>query len=237
MILKELLGVKAFKNKTAGQILKQIKADNGITMYRGVYGIVLVHNDWDYALKLFPKDDCYMDFLKFCKSHKSPHLPKIIKGPIELTPFFLDKHYEPVKNMISKYYAVKIEKLQPFPMESGSEIYNAAFVICTDKQLHDDYKAALKGGSVASVLKSYEDAYRENGRDVNLKKYKSFLDMMVKVLDEMDRGRCRPDVHTGNIMMRGNIPVIVDPYAAVEKTGMSMMKLISKFDLDALTKG
>lgn len=236
MLLQELLGVKALKNKTAGQILKQIKAKNGVTMYRGVYGIVLSHPEWDHVLKLFPKDDCYMDFLKFCKTHSSPHLPKVIKGPIELTPFFLDKNEQPVKNLISKYHAVKLEKLAPFPKEQGTEMYNAAFIICTDGNLHAAYRQALKDGNVDAVLKSYTDAYKEHGRVTNLKKYKSFLDMMVKALDSMDKGKCKPDVHIGNLMLRGKTIVIVDPYSAVEKTGMSMMKLISKMDLDALTK-
>lgn len=233
MKLDEIIGVKSLKNKSAGEILKQIKS-NGITMYRGVYGIVLTHPKWDYVLKLFPKDDCYLEFLNFCKQNTSTHLPKIIKGPMDLTPFFLDKHNTPVKNLIDKYHAVKLEKLTPFPIDENSEIYNAALISCTDMNLHKDYKQGLKDGNTDEVLKAYTKAYKST-KPTKLKKYKSFIEVMIKVLDNMNRGKCKADIHVKNLMMRGKTIVIVDPYSAIEKTGMSMMKLISKFDLDELT--
>jgi hypothetical protein len=215
MLLNELTGVKSQANKTGMEILTMLKKEYGIKMSTGLYGVVLVNPKWDYVIKFFAKDDCYLKFVKYAMSHKNKHFPIFKKPPMEMKAFF--RGLDSLKVDLDNYYAVKIEKLDPLLKSVSTKEYHALRVV-TEPSFIEKYdecsnKETFLKDYLASSLKPFD-----------LNPYRSFADAVSEVYSI--KGSCSFDLHTGNMMWRGDTLVITDPFSNLWESGIPLNKII-----------
>jgi hypothetical protein len=129
------------------------------------------------VIKLFgTNDDAYESYINFIMKHQdNPHFPKVIGKPILIT---------------HDYYAVKLEKLEPYEIKRDS----VEFINNIDNYLHN-----FSSKSRNESFENYLDAFP---------KFKEALDLLKTHKDEVLFGW---DIHSGNIMWRGNTIVLTDP--------------------------
>ena len=201
MRVDELTFSQARELRTGSLMPGEIKAklqDWGFELAgAGMYSEVWHSSSGNVVVKISKgkPDRCWMIFAQYARQNPNPHLPKI--GKIS-TPR--------IDN--TEYFIVFLEKLDNFDPRH----YNL-----TQGQwgsmIHDAHIAMMDGDweriyNSSDVDPEYEDyfLYRD-------KIPQSFWKTVNTLYHNLPEG-CGPDMHFGNIMARGNTPVIIDPYAA-----------------------
>jgi hypothetical protein len=234
MLLNELTGIKDKAKMTATDILRTLKSD-GIKMASGSYGMVLMKSDWDHVLKFFPYDPCYMMFVDYCLKNKSnKHLPKFKKQPIPMHAFF---QTTPGKKKINKFYAVKVEKLQPLVDQEDIHVVG----IAGSKLLAIKYNYAKEEHKEKEFLDDYLKP-KASDKFGDLSKQRDFFELVFDLRDNVEGNvegtKCFLDFHEGNVMKRGSDLVIIDPFADLHQDdAIDLEKIFYTSVLDELTKG
>ena len=136
------------------------------------------------VIKLFgTSDNAYADYLKFVMKHQNnPHFPKVFGKPMKIT---------------STYYAVKLEKLEPYDKNNN---------------LHKAIELALKLSTYLGPNDSPEDIKTHEPE------YDKILDSKPKLKEAIfhlaqfkNKSIYDWDIHSGNVMWRGNDIVLTDP--------------------------
>ena len=207
MKLVELQGVKNQADKSLADLLADlIKPGSKFQKVgAGVAAEVLLHEN-GLIYKFWAQDSAYEKFIEFVEKNQSdPHLPKLKSKVKELTSFF--KHPEEFPEKI-KY--VKMEHLKPIK-------YDSTFF--DTKQLYiTDVIDYLGVNAADGNVKSFDHVIREFESDEGgklspkavqeIKRLSSTLTNIVKL-----KLAKYLDIHSGNIMLRGNTIVIIDPAA------------------------
>jgi hypothetical protein len=192
MRLDELTGVKSQKDKTASQILIDIlNKDHNIKVANGVFGVILINDAWDYVVKFFAKDNCYLKFVEYAIDNPNNCFPKFKRKPICMTAFFKTEEEKLDIKEIKKFYAVKIEKLKPL---------NSVW--------KDKLEYPMQDFNSNRFMQEFIDGGSKQFEKSNLRS----LYYAVAELYEI-KGNCNIDLHDANIMLRRESPVIVDPFA------------------------
>lgn len=193
MLLTELTGVKAYHSKTGEEILKALEDAHGIKVLgKGRFAVTLGHPSWDYVIKVFPRDDCYVKFLDFVsRNQPNINLPKIIMKPKKMTTFFRRNSGH------DTFYVAKIEKLEDLNREDYKELKpmfeHNFFRLAAD---------AIKADSFDRFLKSHGLSRGIHG---------NLVETIVKITQDGDAD-CFTDVHFQNIMRRRDGTfVVTDP--------------------------
>lgn len=154
-------------------------------MGSGLFGVVFEKPGTDFVYKLFDvNDDGYMTYLSFVRQHQnSIHVPRASK---------------PIKLKIGDInaYLVKLERLSETDLSNSihEEQYNKISAILYSLKL-------MKSGSRIMDAAQYLRKMRHTDPD------------LLKILKEIDELLTyEMDMHPDNVMMRGNVPVIIDPY-------------------------
>lgn len=116
MILNELTGVKRFHSKSRHDLFRMLDKFGIKIIGGGRYGTVLTHANWDYVVKVFSDDPQYLSFVNFVIENPNPHYPKVVRKPLQMHAF-----YKRLDINESKFWIVKIEKLQPIQDEKLSK--------------------------------------------------------------------------------------------------------------------
>ena len=154
-------------------------------------------------------DSAFINFYEFCKANTSPFLPKFVSiGGEDHTVFTLND---------VPYRQISMEKLKPIPVNTFneqmvwalSELAVVPFIKWRDakKQItQDEFWKHFDGpGDEEDVIRNLTNPQTEH-------LWLSFLDI-IKKLYIFGRGRGMGwDLHTENVMMRGEVPVIIDPF-------------------------
>lgn len=215
MLLKELTGVKSLKKITADEILLRMKKE-GVSIKNGSFGAVLINPKWDYVIKVFPKDDCYLSFVEYAMEHPNPSFPKFKKKPSTIKAFFDQSH---MYNKLDKFYAVKMEKLTPLSTSEERAIFGIRWVV-------EDAREAKNEQELTDIVKK---AGYTKYKDL----VKTFL-ALEEVTSVKDK-KCALDIHHGNIMKRGSTYVVVDPFSAMSKADAKYLEEIL-IDIESLTQ-
>lgn len=153
----------------------------------GLYGVVFEKPGTNFVYKLFDvNDDGYKAYLNFARGNQNNiHVPRVSK-PIRLKIGDIDA------------YLVKLERL------SETDLSNSVH--------EEQYK------KIIAILNSLRQIKTPNPMHSSAMKYLQKLDKtdpdLVSILEEIDEmSPSEMDMHPGNVMMRGNVPVITDPYA------------------------
>lgn len=161
----------------------------------GIYGIVFDKPNSNYVYKVFNiSDKGYIKYLKFLEMYKdNPHVPKILGKPIR------------IKLLNNKRLAdlmfVKLEKLKELPVENHTQFKIVQTINLAIRIIND-----FNNGKISSL-----DDFSSIIDDFNIyeREYPELVDLIqnLHLISENDI-----DLHSGNIMLRGKVPVITDPF-------------------------
>lgn len=106
----------------------------------GAFSIVLMHEDWNYIVKVFPKDDPYERYLKMLEQipdpiRNGPTFPKVIVPDMRITPIMKN-----APTHEGKMHIIAIEKL--LPLESDKAIDLSAHADAIIKLMRYQSKAS-----------------------------------------------------------------------------------------------
>lgn len=154
----------------------------------GAFGVVFMHPQLDYALKVFYDDPAYSKFVRYAQANpQNPHLPKF-RGKM--------------MRVSDKMLAVRMEKLTP---TSGNKFlatasYYAGMIDHDPDMTIDDFFTRIHGRIPPDVIEYYEQD-------------PSLLETL-KELAIVKGGDAMFDLHEGNFMLRGDVYVVIDPFAS-----------------------
>jgi hypothetical protein len=168
----------------------------------------------NYVWRVWEKDPGYERFLDFVQNNPNEHFPKILsKVRVEKVKFA-----KPVQDTTIKF--VKLEKLKPLNVNGISSLSDAIQIIGMSNEELDkdklllgsiedkaDYVLSLPIPSTSDIDKDDEDAM-ESIRDAIIKNEKFFELVFNLMLNHQGN-----DINPENVMLRGNVPVIIDPFS------------------------
>ena len=170
-------------------------ADLGFSILgQGFFGMVFSNPSLPYVLKIFTaRDHAYVVWLKYCLSHRdNPHVPKFRGKMIRLS---------------GDVYAVRMEKLTADADQSYWVVVLADAVL----------RAIEHKSDLENVIRAYyynEDIVLAKLQELE-QEFPELLATLETVVTIYQKGQSLGhDVHPGNIMYRGRIPVITDPLSS-----------------------
>ena len=165
--------------------------NNFVELGRGDYSIAYSKPGSNIVIKIskFEEDKAWLAFVNYTKSHPSQYFPKISR---------LVKYRDAINDK-KIYFIAFMEKLEPI-VDSTSSL--ALKVIDFLENQDDDF--------------SFDDIdeYPES-KQILLsaeERWPGFVHTTHNVFEDVP-SFCYVDLHANNIMMRGNTPVIIDPWA------------------------
>ena len=138
---------------------------------------VFYHPNLNYILKLFEKDDGYIEFYKLAIQHQNnPHFPKFRGKMMKVN---------------KRFYAIRIEKLTELANSPSAE-------------------PIFRGAQAYLRANGFSGSYIEQIKN----EFPLFLEALDIIKDCLNTSNVnlRFDLHNENIMMRGECPVITDPF-------------------------
>jgi len=219
MKLFELIGVKPiqtlakYDDKYADSIIQSnlisyLSSLGFKSIGDGLYASVLEHPKFDYVIKLFKSDKCYIEFVKYIISNQSnPHVPKI-KG--KLVKLAKD----------TNIFGIRMEKLKAVDLldldhELLSYLYKNNMLSYHERTFVQD---TIPEGEIDQLV----DQFRENQND--------FFNLLEQLLSKPTN--CRWDLHPGNFMKRGSTLVLTDPWANKDSSWNSNSESLRKWIID-----
>lgn len=179
--------------KIPKNLKKWLLENNFERIGRGMFSSVYASNTENFVVKVNDGyiDESYINFVDFCQKNNSPHLPKI--GKI--------KKY-------NNFYIIFIEKLTPlqdfFGMDTTATLKFFNYCIDIIDSNNDlDFKKD-------KIIENFKERTTEELSENILKQIIEISILMAKFKKELP-DRERLDLHDGNIMLRGNILVVIDP--------------------------
>lgn len=206
MKLYELTGYKKYKDMKLGEILMKLAQDNSFTEAKGTFAITIIPDNKPYVYKLWYQDNAYETYIKlveeipdnvfvpriYGKAKKIKDFPIFFKKP-ERTEFFNDK----------KIKIVKIEKLKE-NFNYRNKFYS--LIIKSIKEVNDKTYKQYIMDEIELNPEGHED-------------YKDHVDDLVELVGKFKQYKrdfpelAKPnDIGGNNILYRGKIPVITDPF-------------------------
>ena len=157
-------------------------------------------------------DNAFLVFYEFCQKHKSPFLPKFVDiGGAHHTAFELNG---------KQYRQIAMEKLAPLP--SGGLMEKMVWALSDLSSV-----AFIKWKNVKQQLTSADfwEHFPNPGNHVEEvtqvlanpqldKQYATLFTVMQQLYQTGQRHGLGWDLHTENVMARGQVPVITDPYSS-----------------------
>ena len=201
MILAEIFDKDS--DETWVKKLEDVVAKHGLSIFSGNNAYVIASEDRNYVYRFWVKDPGYEAWLDLVMEHQdNPHVPKIlgqvrtIKGRFAKLP----------KDLSVK--CVKIEKLKPASREWG-DVANLINHVIHEVNVDEWSPRTLMSEIAKSALELTGD---ENQADKLEEFLDTNLDFVKIVCDLANEGY--NDFTDENIMMRGDVPVITDPFAS-----------------------
>lgn len=201
MKLTELKGIKTGQvDETFPNFILALAEKHGINISEGMQAKVLVMPGKNYVYRIWTSDAGYEEWLRKIEHETSPYAPKLL-SKIRV----LDVKFKRLPSNV-KVKVLKLEKLTPIAdaeFDRALEIFSElSFAVSYEKMLKfnfDDMKRAM--------LEKRDDRYTQPSEHTAkvLDKHKSFFEFCLKFTDVAN------DIMPGNVMMRGDVPVLVDP--------------------------
>lgn len=195
MRINELVGYKTDLGTrlTPGQVGHLLSRKGFTRLGGGSFGEVFLPPGKGYVLKLIDADDrAYMDFIRNARRSGNPHFPRVIGSPVRVT---------------SMVNAVRLEPLQQWAKSPGED--REALIWFTWAAQEPDWKERLQSPGMQyhrRIVMDLLDRYPD-------------LTTAMELLRRWKEASpdARWDLHPGNIMMRGDTPVIIDPWMPISQ--------------------
>ena len=223
MKLYELTCIKKLNSLSVSDLIMYF-IDNSKYMFagNGAQAYVFIHPNNKEVIRFWIYDDAYEHFIKYIKTHSdNEFLPKIHKGINQLK----------FKNHIIKY--VRIEKLKP--LTNSNMVYGVNF-----KKLISVIHKSIEKRGITKAVNDYDNGKFKNelaliidmlsvsdNPDINsiIQFYDTYFDIL-----KTSNSKILPDLHSNNVMLRGNVPVITDPLNDTESSWLTLDKLSKKHE-------
>ena len=194
-----------YSDKTFSQLLHDFEQSGGKMIGVGKYGQVFQHPNWNYVLKTFHDDTCYLKFCRFVYKNPHPSFPKFYGLPKKIIPQF--KRTRPI------LYYVRIEKL--YPAQNIHQIVAFLERGFNPTDYHPQYiqqqQELLKQYNTQQKLPKNQQTIKYWDIDVHLLNQVKILEQFPQ-LKSLAQGfsillkhqfQCALDIHQGNIMLVG----------------------------------
>lgn len=222
---------KDYSDKTFSDLLHDFEKSGGKMIGGGKYGQVFTHPNWNYVLKTFVDDNCYLKFCRFAFDNPHPAFPKFFGKPKRIVPQFL--------RINPTLYYVRVERLFPiadknflkdvvnFLQYGGSKIVNyTPDYIAKQKQLQQQF---TQEEEIVRNLRSRGDreGYKNFKRTVDSRSIDPWVTDRIQFVEkhpeitklsegynilEKHNFQCAWDIHSENIMQRASGElVLIDP--------------------------
>ena len=208
MKLLELTGIKNQSDKEITDIVINLIKKKYDFLGVGSFGTVFNNpKKPNEVIKFWIKDPAYEHFLKVAKSINSPHLINVIKqGSITLN----------LETPVTIKYA-RLEKLEYATEVDGINIDNFVFLVAQTLDVDN-------GRDFIEQIYQLVNNNRNSIVDfMNFKEFSKDTIECIHVIKKLsDRAKSFDwDLHSGNIMRRGNTLVVVDPYFSYDAKSIS----------------
>lgn len=204
MKISELVGAKSLigARNTPGSVGHLLVQKGFSPLGRGSYGEVYLPPGKDYVLKLIEADDtAYLEFIRNAKSSGNIHFPRVIGAPVRVAKFV---------------NAVRLEPLQKWNRTGSDE--DEALVWFTWAAQRPDWRDLLEKPNMERHRRIVGELLQRNPG----------LEAAMSLLRKWKKPEYDWDLHPNNIMMRGNTPVIIDPWMPVRAGTMDVDLIRSK---------
>lgn len=201
----EFLMNPANKERTFWNVMNDFEKSGGSHIGGGAYAEVYMHPDWNYVLKTFTKDDCYLNYARYASRMSGSPYPKFIGSPQRIVPQFKREYRK------KEIYIVRIEKLEPMDEEKWA-VFRENYYRLFRMGDATDWKAQ----KIEDVEYIEEYCKKHNIYDYyNIKDTLIAIDKLLVLQEKHQNFKCNMDIHSGNIMIRQSTGdyVIVDPFA------------------------
>lgn len=189
--LDELQGVKGQPTKFDNfESFLRFMGDQGFHMLGyGLSGAVFTHRAFHgrYVLKVF-QDKFYEEFVKMVQANPSPHFPRFVGRLMKVTPEVSMVRIEVLKDMTNAQFEQMIGGQLDF-----IDLKMAAEDIATGEMDMDELEV-----------------------DLSTRHLETFFQAMVMTYSHKPDG-ARYDLHAENIMLRGSVLVIADPWQGAKR--------------------
>lgn len=223
MILSELHGYKQYLGKSLSSAISELIDKHKINIASGMFAFVISAPSKPYVYKVWVDDRAWEAWLEYIAEHPNKHFVKrlskikTLKLNVKVIGKDADDIDEHARLITLKY--IKLEKLKPLNTRLDS--------IVTD--LYDSSYSTLD-----ELLQYIADELTLSASE--LKKYKSFFEAYTAAVNAVTAARFDVDIHSGNVMLRGDIPVITDPASQghddEDLTSITASELVDIFDTE-----
>src|SRR5687768_5321972 len=76
------------KDKTMQEVLDEFEASGGESLGSGSFGDVFAHPNWNYVIKIFTDDDCYLRFIRYISKNPNKIFPRVVGSVQRVVPFY-----------------------------------------------------------------------------------------------------------------------------------------------------
>jgi len=212
-ILEGLIGIKGLSNSYWYDIEKILLNNGFFIAGKGSHAKVYAHPHKKYVYKVFDNDVAYSLYIQYClQNQNNPHIPKIIKQPLEIVKFF--KHNDTQNN----FTVVRVERLNNLDVKF-SEFYNV--------KLQYNIVMYRKFGEYQIFRDHYNPSKAYRGINEYINAYPEFqFSSVFKTLNDIyDKIKFFADISPSNFMRRDDgTVVIIDPVADHESVKDTMFK-------------
>jgi hypothetical protein len=191
----------ALKGSRHPQSAKDVLTKHGWNILgRGIEALVAAHPKKPYVLKLFPKNSEYRWFVQYCQTNpNNPYLPKF------------SRYVRPVPG--TGYSYVRMEKLQH--ISDSTLIKSFAPYLCVLHELFDDrsddifWNLGYDHAAFAGIVHNIYDDQEACAADAP-PAWISTVQDLIRIMQQHNLTQF--DLHSENVMLRGNQLVITDPF-------------------------
>jgi len=222
--IQNLLTREENQSLSFDDVLDLFRSYGGSVIGSGAYATVLSYPSWNYVLKIFSDDNCYLKYVRFCmRNQNNTFVPKLLDKPRRITPTY--KRRARQQNL----YTVKMEKLQGIPSDVedhysiGKMIYAGMLLNSSTINLKEKTPE-----SVDNYIKSdfsYEAPYMRN---LKWNSDSENLFNFVKTLKGLFPS-CSLDLHSDNFLLRSSGSIVLsDPFSTPYNNSTWKKRLIAK---------
>lgn len=143
-------------------VMEKFKASGGKELGSGAFGLVLTHPSWNYVIKIFKHDDCYLRFVRYAMKNPSPHFPKFYDKPRRIYPNYARHSGD------EQIYFVRTELLYPISTEEWWDIvrikntlsrHNSAIEDTYPDRRHELVDILKKNRNILPFTQAYDKLY------------------------------------------------------------------------------
>jgi hypothetical protein len=220
MILSELHG--GFEGQTLEQVVKALVTKNKLGSADGSNAIVLYAPSKSYVYRVWVDDAGYEEWLKYAVQNQSnPHVLKVLSKVRTVQP----KLAGIPDGKTVKF--VKLEKLGDLTMELANTITTA---FQAAGELGEAELREMEYDGFVETMKETAEMYTDDGEGDHIVKTMKKYDSFFKFYYELSVEKGYRDMHAENCMMRGSVPVIIDPLHLDENI-ISASDMVGALDL------